>query len=50
MAPKAKAPAVRIAPGGEINGIDVYMRPVERRKLAGRITDGGSGAALSAAS
>ncbi len=41
---------VRIEAGHEINGIDLYMRPVERRRLGGRITDGVSGDTISAAS
>lgn len=46
----SEALPVRIEAGREIDGIDLYMRPVERRKLAGRITDGVSGEPLSAAS
>ena len=41
---------VRLSSGEELSGMDVYMRPVERVKIGGRITDGESGQAVRAAS
>jgi hypothetical protein len=46
----SEAQPVRLALGQELNGIDIYMRPVDRLKVGGRITDGESGAALRSAS
>jgi len=45
----SEASPIRLREGDDLTGIDIYMRPVERVKLAGRITDGISGGALTAA-
>jgi len=41
---------VRLSSGEELGGMDVYMRPVERVRVGGRITDGESGQAVRTAS
>lgn len=45
----SEASPVRLHEGDDVSGIDIYMRPVERVKLAGRITDGIAGTTLTAA-
>ncbi|MEO8097879.1 MAG: carboxypeptidase-like regulatory domain-containing protein [Acidobacteriota bacterium] len=45
----SEAVPVRLREGDDISGIDIYMRPVERVTLAGRVTDGLSGVAITAA-
>lgn len=45
----SEASPIRLREGDDLGGIDLYMRPVERVKLAGRITDGIAGIALTAA-
>jgi hypothetical protein len=46
----SEALPVRLSSGEELSGIDVYMRPVERVKIGGRITDGESGESIRTAS
>lgn len=46
----SEALPVRLISGEELSGIDVYMRPVERVKIGGRITDGESGESIRTAS
>ena len=46
----SEALPLRLSSGEELNGIDVYMRPVERVRIGGRITDGESGVAIRTAS
>ena len=46
----SEALPVRLGSGDEVSGIDVYMRPVERVKIGGRITDGESGDTIRTAS
>ena len=41
---------VRLSSGEELSGMDVYMRPVERVRIGGRITDGESGQPVRTAS
>lgn len=45
----SEASPIRLREADDVTGIDLYMRPVERRKLAGRITDGIAGTTLTAA-
>jgi hypothetical protein len=45
----SEASPIRLREGDDLIGIDIYLRPVERVKLAGRITDGISGSTLTAA-
>jgi hypothetical protein len=45
----SEASPIRLREGDDLTGIDIYMRPVERVKLAGRITDGIAGTTLTAA-
>jgi len=45
----SEASPIRLREGDDLTGIDLYMRPVERVKLAGRITDGIAGTTLTAA-
>lgn len=45
----SEASPIRLREGDDLTGIDLYMRPVERMKLAGRITDGIAGTAITAA-
>lgn len=44
------ATPVRLREGDDLTGIDMYLRPVERVKLAGRITSGISGETLTTGS
>lgn len=45
----SEASPIRLREGDDLTGIDIYMRPVERLKLAGRITDGIAGGIITAA-
>jgi hypothetical protein len=45
----SEASPIRLREGDDLTGIDIYLRPVERVKLAGRITDGIAGTTLTAA-
>jgi hypothetical protein len=45
----SEASPIRLREGDDLTGIDLYMRPVERVKLAGRITDGIVGSTITAA-
>jgi Carboxypeptidase regulatory-like domain len=42
----SEAVPVRVGYGGEIGGIDLFLQPVRKATLRGRITDGGTGEAL----
>jgi hypothetical protein len=44
-----EAVPIRVGYGGEIGGIDVFLRPVRKAALRGRVTDGTSGLPLSTA-
>lgn len=46
----SSASPVRLRESDDITGIDIYLRPVERVRLGGRITDGITGVALTSAS
>ncbi|MEO5924009.1 MAG: carboxypeptidase-like regulatory domain-containing protein [Bryobacteraceae bacterium] len=46
----SEASPIRLREADDLTGIDIYLRPVERVKLAGRITDGIAGGTLTAAS
>ena len=45
----SEASPIRLREGDDLTGIDIYLRPVERVKLAGRITDGIAGTTLTSA-
>ena len=45
----SEASPIRLREGDDLAGIDLYLRPVERVELAGRITDGIAGTTLTAA-
>ncbi|MEI9811634.1 MAG: carboxypeptidase regulatory-like domain-containing protein [Acidobacteriota bacterium] len=45
----SEATPLRIREGDELNGIDIYLRPVQRVNLAGKITDGLTGEVVTAA-